>query len=181
MTAKEGTQRETNCHSTCPAWQQTHGMSFHNHRTCCYFVLIFPIHWYWTSDFTKNGYLMAAVKAREPELVALESCDLISPWPAWESVSKGLTWHRPRQTEDIRQWFHRRNWAFVISLGTERWTAKVKDSMWKDTPYFSSRIRGKIFVFFSLAWSTTELSPFLLGRRIIWGIETRSLILAIKW
>lgn len=54
---------------------------------------------------------------------ALESCDLILPWPVWES--KDLTWHRPRQKEDIMWWFHKRNWAFIINLGTARWTAKV--------------------------------------------------------
>lgn len=155
-------------------------MSFHNHRTCCYFLLIFPSHWYWTSSFTKNGYLMAALQDKESELVALESCDLILLWSAWELVSKDLTWHRPRQTEDIRQWYHKRNWAFIISLGTKRWKAKVKESMWKDTAYFSSRIREKIIVFFSLAWSTTELSSFLLGRRIIWWIKIWNLILSTK-
>lgn len=65
MTAKEATWMETNCNSTCPVWHQTHVMSFHDHKTYydhkCYFVLIFPSHWYWTSSFTKNGYLMVAV------------------------------------------------------------------------------------------------------------------------
>lgn len=60
-TAKEAAWMETNCNSTCPVWHQTHVMSFHDHKTQCYFVLIFPSHWYWTSSFTKNGYLMAAV------------------------------------------------------------------------------------------------------------------------
>lgn len=91
MTAKEGTQRETNCNSTCPAWHQTRVMSFHNHRTYCVAVLIFPSHRYWTSNFTKNGYLMATIQAGESELVALEA--VIWFHPGQPESQRQRTWH----------------------------------------------------------------------------------------